>query len=289
MLIGFQLQSAQERLFYCCKQQTLPLQARTVKGEQVNRPLFFQLPAANPELLADFYVNVFGWQKAKLPGPEDMFVLATGPAGKPGLDGMVMGKYMEGTVNIISVDDLSDIMEKVEKAGGRITTPRTNVPGQGDFCWCKDTDDNYFTLMQLEPGKEWTLRRGIDESAFEDRVYNRPVHFEIPANDIDKLAQFYHEVFGWEFQKWSGPIPYVFLMTGPESSPGIDGAIMEKGNNLYPVNILNTENLDDSLKAVTAQGGSILMPSELIPGVGYFAYALDPDGNQFGLMQFSGG
>ena len=29
---------------------------------------------------------------------------------------------------------------------------------------------------------------------------SRVVHFEIHAKDLDKMQQFYHDVFGWEIQ-----------------------------------------------------------------------------------------
>ena len=33
----------------------------------------------------------------------------------------------------------------------------------------------------------------------------RPIHFEIPADHPERAIEFYHNVFGWEFQKWEGP------------------------------------------------------------------------------------
>ena len=34
------------------------------------------------------------------------------------------------------------------------------------------------------------------------------VHFEIPANDVDKLKRFYEEVFDWKITQIDGPIDY---------------------------------------------------------------------------------
>ena len=30
------------------------------------------------------------------------------------------------------------------------------------------------------------------------------VHFEIPSDNIEDLKKFYHELFGWKIDKWSG-------------------------------------------------------------------------------------
>ena len=33
----------------------------------------------------------------------------------------------------------------------------------------------------------------------------RVIHFEIPADNPDRAVQFYSNVFGWTFQKWTVP------------------------------------------------------------------------------------
>jgi predicted enzyme related to lactoylglutathione lyase len=43
--------------------------------------------------------------------------------------------------------------------------------------------------------------------------------------------------------------------------------------------------LDDQLAKVLSLGGSIALPKQPIPGVGWLAYAKDTEGNVFGLMQ----
>jgi catechol 2,3-dioxygenase-like lactoylglutathione lyase family enzyme len=30
------------------------------------------------------------------------------------------------------------------------------------------------------------------------------VHFEIPANDIERAKKFYNDLFGWKIEKWPG-------------------------------------------------------------------------------------
>jgi uncharacterized protein len=30
------------------------------------------------------------------------------------------------------------------------------------------------------------------------------VHFEIPADDIDRAKKFYSDLFGWKIEKWPG-------------------------------------------------------------------------------------
>ena len=52
----------------------------------------------------------------------------------------------------------------------------------------------------------------------------RVVHFEIHADDPERAISFYQSVFGWQFQKWEGPLEYWMIITGPginEGTPGI--------------------------------------------------------------------
>ena len=56
----------------------------------------------------------------------------------------------------------------------------------------------------------------------------RVVHFDIEADEPEKLIDFYKEIFGWNFQKWDGPMDYWLIMTGKEDEPGIDGGLGRK-------------------------------------------------------------
>ena len=56
----------------------------------------------------------------------------------------------------------------------------------------------------------------------------RVVHFEISADDPERAADFYRNVFGWEIAKWEGPIDYWLITTGDEKYPGIDGALKDR-------------------------------------------------------------
>lgn len=113
----------------------------------------------------------------------------------------------------------------------------------------------------------------------------RITHFEIPANDPEKLMAFYEKVFHWKFSKWGGPADYWLAKTG-EGEPGIDGAIMRRNHPEQPlVNSLTVASVDDAVAQVLANGGSMAMPKMAVPGVGWLAYCKDPEGTIFGMMQ----
>ena len=55
---------------------------------------------------------------------------------------------------------------------------------------------------------------------------NRFTHFELATDDLEKTAAFYRNVFGWQIQKWEGPVDYWLVTSGDASTPGINGGLM---------------------------------------------------------------
>ena len=115
----------------------------------------------------------------------------------------------------------------------------------------------------------------------------RPIHFEIPAENPERLMAFYQTVLGWTFQKWEGGgMPYWMITTGPDSEPGINGGLMPRQNAQQPcVNTVAVANLDETLAAAVANGAQVALPRMAVPGVGWLAYILDPEGHLLGMMQ----
>ena len=121
----------------------------------------------------------------------------------------------------------------------------------------------------------------------------RVSHFEIHADDPERAIKFYSGLFGWEFQKWDGPMPYWLIKTGPDSEPGINGGLMKRmgppPGDMQPVNayVCTTAvpDLDARLAKALGSGGTLALAKMPVPGVGWLAYAKDPEGNIFGVIQ----
>jgi uncharacterized protein len=115
---------------------------------------------------------------------------------------------------------------------------------------------------------------------------SRIIHFEIPSDDPERLANFYRKAFGWKIEKWPGPMEYFMVTTGAEGQPGINGGMMRKQSPVTgTTNTIGVESVDAALTAVQGAGGKLIMPKTPIPTVGYFAYLQDPEGNIFGVME----
>jgi hypothetical protein len=124
-------------------------------------------------------------------------------------------------------------------------------------------------------------------------IQNRVIHFEIQADNIERAKTFYKNVFGWKIDKIMKKeegemMDYWGIMTGSDKEPGINGGMYERPED----NILNTydctigvADIDKAIDTVKANGGIIKKEKMEISGVGWFANAIDTEGNKFGLMQ----
>jgi predicted enzyme related to lactoylglutathione lyase len=114
----------------------------------------------------------------------------------------------------------------------------------------------------------------------------RVVHFEIAVDNPRRAIDFYTKVFGWKIDKWGGPMDYWLVTTGQAPEPGIDGALLPRGE--YPdptVNTISVPSVDEYAAKIQAAGGQIVRPKTAIPGIGYYAVCRDSEGNTFGIME----
>ncbi len=125
---------------------------------------------------------------------------------------------------------------------------------------------------------------------------NRVVHFEIQADDLERAAKFYRDVFGWNIEQWPGmDQPYMVIMTAEKDSkePGINGGLLkrpaktppkEHGTNAY-VCTIEVENFDEIAQKIESAGGIVAMPKFALAGMAWQGYFLDTEGNTFGVHQ----
>ncbi|MFN2420573.1 MAG: VOC family protein [Gemmatimonadota bacterium] len=113
------------------------------------RIVHFEIMSDDPEELAKFYGNVFGWKFNKWQGPVEYWLVTTGTDG-PGINGGFMRRMPEAppVINTLDVPDLERYREKVKSAGGTMVTDKMAVAGVGWFCYFKDPDGNVHGIMQ---------------------------------------------------------------------------------------------------------------------------------------------
>jgi predicted enzyme related to lactoylglutathione lyase len=118
------------------------------------------------------------------------------------------------------------------------------------------------------------------------------VHFEIPADDVERARGFYREAFGWQL----APVPdmdYTMVTTtpsGPEGMPTEPGAInggmlARQGPIKGPVITVDVDDMDAALKKVQQLGAKTVTGRQAVGDMGFSAYFEDTEGNVIGLWQ----
>ncbi len=122
------------------------------------------------------------------------------------------------------------------------------------------------------------------------------VHFEIPADDIERAKQFYGEIFGWQLQDW--PLQDGTVYTGartvevdettfiPKEPGAINGGIVKRDAFVQtPQVTVNVPSIEDCIEKIKAKGGRVIKERTEIEGAGYYAYVADSEGNLLGLWE----
>ena len=122
-----------------------------------------------------------------------------------------------------------------------------------------------------------------------EKLYNPVVYFEIPATDIDRAIKFYHDVFGFQFDKEIIDRNEMALFPFRDESSGISGALA-KGEIYKPTQdgvliYFNTNSIDETLKRARENGAEILYPKTSNGDLGFVAEFEDSEGNRIALHE----
>jgi predicted enzyme related to lactoylglutathione lyase len=123
---------------------------------QKNAVSWFEIPVKNFENAKNFYRTIFDFDMPEMQmGPNRMGILLherdSGVGGA-----IVSGEWyepsMSGTMVYLSANpDLSVVLERVEKAGGAVLVPKTNIgENMGYFAIFKDVEGNRVGLHSME-------------------------------------------------------------------------------------------------------------------------------------------
>ncbi|MFN3677868.1 MAG: VOC family protein [Sphingomonas pseudosanguinis] len=103
-------------------------------------------------------------------------------------------------------------------------------------------------------------------------------YLELPVGDRAAAKRFYAEAFGWTFTDF-GP-DYAATMSG-DTDVGLDAAA-DKVRAMLPV--IRGDDLEATLAAVEAAGGTVCVPIFAFPGGRRFHFR-DVDGHELAAMQ----
>lgn len=128
----------------------------------MNPVVHFEMPYESRERMAKFYSTTFGWQTEMLGEEMGNYVLATttesdetGPKRPGAINGGFFSKSadMPGQYPsvVIAVDNIAEVMRKVNEAGGKVLGEPMEIPGVGQYVAFYDTEGNRASLLQPIP------------------------------------------------------------------------------------------------------------------------------------------
>ena len=104
-------------------------------------------------------------------------------------------------------------------------------------------------------------------------------YVELPASDVGAAKAFYEAAFGWALTEF-GPT-YAATMTG-DTDIGLQGDPAEASK--APLAVIEVEDLEAALAAVSEAGGVVVRPIFAFPGGRRFHF-LDPNGNELAAVK----
>ncbi|HKP36823.1 MAG TPA: VOC family protein [Pyrinomonadaceae bacterium] len=112
---------------------------------------YLEIPAITAESSAEFYSSIFGWTVRKRGDGELAF---DDPGGVSGTWVKESDRTPDERTRVyITVDDISETLKKIEAAGGKVLTPRTDIaPGVGAFAAFADPAGSEFGLYEEPKG-----------------------------------------------------------------------------------------------------------------------------------------
>ena len=132
------------------------------------------------------------------------------------------------------------------------------------------------------------------------------VHFEIPADDVERAKKFYSDLFGWKMERWPGTDDGKESYSSPSSSnmqywiistiddkgnkASISGGLMKRydqpdQHHRQITNFIDVNSVDEYSSKIEKLGGKIVVPKMAVPGMGYFAVCHDTEDNSFGVWE----
>lgn len=125
---------------------------------------------------------------------------------------------------------------------------------------------------------------------------NPVVHFEMPAENRKRMAEFYTKVFGWKTEQLGPEMGEYIVVTTSEAdangrpkNPGmINGGFYQKTddpNTHHPSVVIAVDDIKQSIEKVKKSGGKILGEPMEIPGIGMYVSFIDTEGNRLSILQ----
>jgi len=110
------------------------------------------------------------------------------------------------------------------------------------------------------------------------------IHFEIPADDIDRARNFYSSLFNWDIRDVPGRNNYLLITTSGEKA--VSSSLIKRFSpKQTTIMYFDVPSVDGYSAKVQQLGGKVIVSRKAVPGTGYFAICLDTENNTFGIWE----
>jgi uncharacterized protein len=124
--------------------------------------------------------------------------------------------------------------------------------------------------------------------------HTKVVHFEIPADNVERAKSFYKQAFGWDISQYPG-MEYHMVSTVavdektrmPKEVGAINGGMAKRNNDTNKTTLITVDvaDIDAALKNIEKLGGKTVQKKQPVGDMGFTAYFKDTEGNVVGLWQ----
>ena len=121
---------------------------------------------------------------------------------------------------------------------------------------------------------------------------DKVVWFELPADDVVRAGEFYHQVFGWEASDMgNGSLAVVSGDADEQLTPteagSINGDISPRSEGFdHPLVVIAVDDITAKVAVLEQAGGSVVQAPKTIEEMGMiWAIVQDTEGNRIGVIQ----
>jgi predicted enzyme related to lactoylglutathione lyase len=242
------------------------------------RIVWHDLLTNTPDESRRFYSELFGWE-FELPT-----MISSGAYYLIRHNGRLIGGMVDANrldnseisqwVTVISTDDIDAAVRRLEREGGEVLTPPTEVGRRGTLAVVTGSDGALFAIVQTRDGDPDEL----------DPETNGWLWNELWTDDIEKSTRFYQSVFGLtpddrEFQN----ADYRLLQSGDTARAGI---LPHPYEDMHPVwvNYIRVDDPTAITSRVEALGGQVLLDTQARDIGGQVAFVAGPSGAGIALQ-----
>lgn len=247
--------------------------------------IWYELMTTDTAGAEAFYRHVVGWDAS--------------PAGIDGVDytqfraGLApvagLAPLSEGTdgrpawTGSIAVADLEAACARIERTGGAVHCPPTEIPGIGRFAGVADPHGAAFLLFTPAPSSGEACAPPPANSTAPGHVGWRELH----AGDRETAFAFYADLFGWTPREAIdlGPIG-LYQLFATDDGPAVGGLMTKLPQMQGPpvwLYYFTVPGIDAGAARITEAGGHVLNGPHQVPGGAWILHGLDPQGAVFAL------